>query len=160
MEKMSKNILLSRIYNTQQYGSKKRDHNQPDYSLIELKDWFWKQNNSEILYNNWVINGYNKWDRPSVDRIDDAKGYSFDNIRLITWGENHKKRITAQRKGILNTSKPHVSVSQYDLKNNFIMNFISMSAASRKTKVHQSHISSCCKGDRWTAGGFKWMYNN
>lgn len=32
-----------------------------------------------------------KWDKPSLDRIDPSKGYSKDNIRLVTWRVNHCK---------------------------------------------------------------------
>jgi hypothetical protein len=49
------------------------------------------KNNFYELYNNWIDSGYKKSDKPSVDRIDDYKGYSFDNIQLMTWKENNKK---------------------------------------------------------------------
>lgn len=30
-----------------------------------------------------------KWFKPSIDRIDSTKGYTLDNIRLVTWIVNH-----------------------------------------------------------------------
>lgn len=30
-----------------------------------------------------------KWLKPSLDRIDNTKGYTKNNVRLITWGLNH-----------------------------------------------------------------------
>jgi hypothetical protein len=32
-----------------------------------------------------------------VDRLDDSKGYSFDNIQLVTWRENHMNYIKKLR---------------------------------------------------------------
>lgn len=32
-----------------------------------------------------------KWDRPSLDRIDNQKGYTLDNIQLVTWIVNHTR---------------------------------------------------------------------
>jgi len=52
----------------------------------------YKQPNFEELYNNWVKHGYDKWYKPSVDRLNDDKGYSFSNIQLVTWKENSDKQ--------------------------------------------------------------------
>lgn len=32
-----------------------------------------------------------KWNRPSLDRIDNNKGYTVDNIQLVTWIVNHTR---------------------------------------------------------------------
>lgn len=32
-----------------------------------------------------------KWNRPSLDRIDNNKGYTIDNIQLVTWIVNHTR---------------------------------------------------------------------
>lgn len=32
-----------------------------------------------------------KWNRPGLDRIDNTKGYTKDNIQLVTWIVNHTR---------------------------------------------------------------------
>lgn len=49
-------------------------------------------------------------------------------------------------------------VIQYDLKNNFIFEYHSVKEATKETKVGSSCISSCCRGEQKTAGGFIWKY--
>jgi len=44
-----------------------------------------------ILYNNWVKNNYIRTMCPSIDRINNNKGYMLDNIRWITQSENSIK---------------------------------------------------------------------
>lgn len=84
----TKNGLIIKIYNSQLRSSKKRNHEKPKYTLEELKKWFYKQHNFDELYINWVNSNYDKKLTPSCDRINNYKGYSFDNIRLVTWYEN------------------------------------------------------------------------
>jgi group I intron endonuclease len=51
-----------------------------------------------------------------------------------------------------------IIVEQYDLKDNFIKEWHSISEAARYYKIKGSHISSCCKNKRKTCCGFKWRY--
>lgn len=50
------------------------------------------------------------------------------------------------------------SVAQYCLSGELICVFNNITEAELKTGVSHSHISSCCRGDRKTAGGFIWKY--
>ena len=50
------------------------------------------------------------------------------------------------------------SVCQFDLFGKFIMKFDSMTNAVLKTGINCSHISSCCKNERKSAGGYQWKY--
>ena len=43
---------------------------------------------------------------------------------------------------------------------NKIEEFNSITEASKKLKLNDSNISSCCKGKRETTGNFKFMYSN
>lgn len=49
---------------------------------------------------------------------------------------------------------------QQILNSNIVAEFVSISEASRQTKINVSNISSCCKGFLKTAGGYIWRYIN
>ena len=137
------------IYINQRSNAKGRGHAPPDYTKEELREWFWSQPNAEKLYYDWVISGYDKKSRPSVDRIDDYKGYSFCNIQLMTWNENNRQT----------QPKRSIAVLQYDLDMNFIKEHESAKKALLNLiKQPSGHIGCCCKGKRKTAHGFIWRY--
>lgn len=112
--------LTSRIYNNQKLSCKKRNHEPPNYSLEEFREWFFDQENFNKIYDSWVISGFSKELVPSVDRLDDSKSYSFDNIRLVTWKENYNKQML--KKGSLHHSSKSMlyyktnSSKRYDFK--------------------------------------------
>lgn len=115
------------------------------------------QINFDALYLNWINSGYDKWKKPSCDRIDDYKGYSFDNIRLVTWQDNKDKTHEDMKNGINN--KQSQSVLQFNLNGEYISKYHSQCNAERITGASQSGISACCNGLNETAGGFKWSYS-
>ena len=43
------------------------------------------------LFLKWQSSNYKRNLAPSIDRKDDTKGYSFENITVMTWKENDKK---------------------------------------------------------------------
>ena len=49
-------------------------------------------------------------------------------------------------------------VYQYDLEGTFVNSFGSVGEAERHLKKDRTHISSCARGERKTAQGFKWSY--
>ncbi len=53
-----------------------------------------------------------------------------------------------------------IKVNQYDLDDNYIATYESMSEASRKTNAQSSKISECVNNNRKTAGGFKWKIHS
>lgn len=57
----------------------------------------------------------------------------------------------------LRISKP---VLKYDLNNNFIQEYKSLTEATRETGINSTSIYDCNKGKQKTAGGFKWKYKN
>ena len=84
--------LISQIYRSQKQHSKKRGHQPPTYSQELLLRWMTAHVIFKKLYDNWIASDYDRWLIPSVDRLDNSKGYSFDNIQLMTWKENDAKQ--------------------------------------------------------------------
>jgi len=154
----TKPIVINIIYNSQRRNSADRNHKPPAYTKLELYDWLVNDWLFNILYDNWCNCGYLKNNKPSIDRIDDYKGYSFDNIQIMTWGENNLKHSQDRKNGINN--KISISVSKYTMDNIFIRDYVSISIASRDTGAHDTSIKRCCdnKYGFKSAGGFIWKY--
>ena len=79
---VTKEGVIARIYGDQKNHSKTRGHTIPTYTKQELFDWLINDWLFDLLYNNWLNCGHINSMKPSIDRLDDSKGYSFDNILL------------------------------------------------------------------------------
>ena len=75
-----------------------------------------------------------------------GKHHSEDTKRKMS--EAHKEKIYANIKPILQCSKNGELIAEYS----------SLTEASRQTGCNNSHIGSCCKGNRKSCGGFIWKY--
>ncbi|MDA3834562.1 MAG: NUMOD1 domain-containing DNA-binding protein [Spirochaetales bacterium] len=148
--------LITKIYGNQRAKSFKRREELPNYTNKELRMWVFSQPNFEALYRYWVESNYRSELAPSCDRLDDYKPYRLDNLRLVTWGVNNRRRGTDVIAGINN--KKSKAVNQLDLLGNKLNNFHSLMAAERATGVSNSSISQTCQGKQVTSGGFKWQY--
>lgn len=150
--------LVNSIYHHQKEHSLSRVHPLPNYSKEELYLWVIAQSNFQKLYSNWANGGYIRKQIPSVDRIDDYKHYSLDNIQLMTFAENEAKNHKDRREGINN--KMNTAVIQRSISGEFIDRFNSMHIAERSLKIQSANIWKVCAGrdGRKTAGGFKWEY--
>jgi len=84
--------------------------------------------------------------RPSIDREDSNKDYTFDNCRFIEHLENISR---ARRKPVL----------QYDLDGKFIKEWDSIRQASIQLNISSSNIWLVAhhKKGRTKAGNFKWL---
>jgi hypothetical protein len=157
----TKGGLISMIYSHQRSHSISKGRVLPNYSNQELRNWLFGQEKFHEMYDNWVKSGYLKDLKPSIDRKNNNKPYTIDNIQLMTWDENNKKGYNDMRRGdILITSNPQKPVLQFDKQGNFIKEYPSQSQASRKNKISQTNISRVCLGKRKTAGGFIWKFKN
>ena len=118
------------IYKTQKRHNRLRGHGDMPYSKKELILWLYN-NGFKRVYDKWIDSGKNKDSKPSVDRIDSFKGYSFDNITLGTWLENREK----QRADILNAEGSSglrcKKLFQYDKNKGLVATFISYNQATR-----------------------------
>jgi len=104
--------LISRFYNHQLERCRTRGHTAPTYSKDELGFWVNSQENFEDLFCSWENSGYLKSLKPSIDRLDDYKSYTLENIQLVTWEQNNKKKGREDTKsGKLH--KATISIEQY-----------------------------------------------
>ena len=70
------------------------------------------------------------------------------------------KSLSEESKEKVRKSRIKKVVIQFDLENNFICEYESISFAEKETNTPGTHISACCKGKRKTANGFIWRYKN
>lgn len=154
----TKKWLLRRIFNTQKNSSKQGWHPLPIYTKQELEEWFWKQSNAEELYSNRKQSWYLKDLKPSIDRLDDYKWYSLDNIQLMTWRENNNKWYKDRKNWINN--KNSKSVIWINILTKEYKEFHSTKEAERQTWVHNSNIWQCCMWKIKKAWGYIWKYIN
>lgn len=158
MYSKTKKGLITSIYSRQKYHSKCRNDAMPAYSLNELRIWCLMQSKFHELYNVWIKSGHEKDLIPSVDRKDDYKGYSLDNIQLMTWIENKNKYHLDALNGTNNKQgRPVIGVN---IKSNEVLSFLSIGIASRELDKSRTGIGNALRGLSETSGGFKWYYEN
>ncbi len=150
--------IITTIYASQIGRSKKDTIKQVSYTKKEFSEWILSNDSFELLYLNWIKSGYDKYMKPSVDRLDDYKGYSLDNIQLTTWRENDKKGSRDRLSG--RNTKLSKAVLQFSLDNEFIKEHHSLSEAGRDNGLNFKNIHQAITGRRGCkqSGGFIWKY--
>lgn len=157
--KRTKEGLIMCMFKSQLTNSRRRKHRMPDYTLTELRNWCLKQSKFDNLYDKWVNSNYNKMLIPSLDRIDDSKHYSFDNVQLMTWKENREKEALDMRNGkLIVTKNPQKAISQFDENGNFIKDYVSLNEACRQTGINTGSIYAVLNNKRKSCKGFIWKY--
>ncbi len=101
----SKQGFISNKYNKMKSKSKERGHDLPTFSKDEFSEWMYK-NGFEELFKRWKSSGYHTDFSPSVDRLNEDRGYIFSNMRLVTWKENlnysyHTRSLTKQNDKVI-----------------------------------------------------------
>lgn len=150
---------ISYIRNTQKTSSKARGHDLPTYTQNELYDWA-VANNLFALCDSWEAAGFPKHLAPSIDRKDVNIGYSFENIRLVTWQENNDAQY-ADRKTCKVVTRQNRTVRQLSLSGELIATHKSIAAAARATGAVRTNINCMCSGTNSaikSVGGFLWEY--
>ena len=71
---------------------------------------------------------------------------------------NFGKHHSEESKKKISESKGVNGIIQYSKDGKFIAEYPSIMEAERQTGCNNSHISSCCKGERKSCGGYIWKY--
>lgn len=146
--------LISKTYSHQKQSSKRRGHEAPTYTKRELLEYAKCSEEFMRLFEEWCSCGYVSYSRPSFDRLDDSKGYSFDNIQVTTWKENERKQIDKR------ATEMTKAVCRYSTSGELMEVYQSVSEASvaMGKSRRSSTISNCCNGRYETAFGFIWRH--
>ena len=146
---------LKKIYKGQLENSKERGHEPPTYTKTEFIIKFIDCPVYLDYYYSWKISGYKSKYSPSFDRIDDYKGYSFDNIQIMTWQDNRDKYYLDKKEGRNNKISKYVIGT--NIKTGDQIEFYSASEASRNG-FNRSNISLCCNGKLKTHKKHTWKF--
>ena len=148
-EHSSPKKLVGTIYANQKSTSKQRNHSSPSYTQKELYDWITFQPNFYELWSFWIGSNYQSNLKPSVDRIDETKGYSLNNIVLTTWAKNRAKTR------LLDKCKP---VASFHKDGSLIETYVSLAEASKNVGRCKSDIMKAANGQRKTCAGHMWKW--
>ena len=115
----------------------------------EFEAWAIEQQYKEFTqqFASWVKSEYATDERPSTDRIDDTKGYSLQNLRIVSWKENKEKEWASEKHKnvehmVSQTRRPVLAT----LSSGEEVHFQSLSEAARVLSVDTGSICECCKG--------------
>lgn len=119
--KMSYHNMVNRVQGKTEH-SKKYPHLWQGKSIPSKEEFIrWAINDEQFnfLHKNWVQNNYDVRLSPSLDRIDNKKGYELSNIRWITKSLNSKLgNITRRNKNLeLNVVKKLLKMGESNEKN-------------------------------------------
>ena len=142
------------IYKTQVSNSKRRGHELPEYTKEQLSEWLYN-NGFKELYDIWKNSNYDKKLKPSCDRQNDFKKYSFENIKLTTWDNNKKNQTTDIYMGRSTSGKRCKKLLQLDSNKNLIAEYVSFSSAKRSMKYSMERSIRTGRKDN---NGFFWIY--
>ncbi len=158
--------IISKIYSAQKSTSKHRGHAEPKYTLDELTNYCMNNIEFHTIYDLWTENNQqDKYMIPSIDRLDNNEGYSFENIQIVTfeqncinaWMDTRSKKL--YNPTLLNGG--HKEIIQIDLDLNIVNEYISLAEACRQNIdfIHQG-ISDCLNNKRTLYKGFFWIDKN
>jgi len=118
----------------------------------------------------FIPNTYNKLE---VNHIDgNTMNNDVSNLEWCTrtenanhsWKNGLQKKITGKKNHMFGRfgKKHHNSkkVYQFNKDGTFIKKWDSLMDINRSINISAGHISSCCKGDRYSTGGYRWSYTD
>lgn len=142
------------LYKSQKRHQKLRGHGDMPYSKADLETWC-RSNGFQRLYDEWKLSGNDKNKKPSVDRIDSLEGYSFDNIRLVTWSENRLAHADDIKKGRGAGGLRCKALMKLDSNKHLVCEYVSYSSAQRDMGYS---IEYPIKKGIKCRNGFYWVY--
>lgn len=95
--------------------------------------------------------------RPEEERKRISESLKGEKCYWYGKGKRKSKKIEKPNKTNIDWSRCR-PVIQMDLDLNIINEYPSLTVASYENNILKSCICSCCKGNKLTAGGFKWKY--
>lgn len=143
------NGLVTNLYAKIRERSKRNGRQNHEFTLGEFKA-FVAQTDIRRLYERWAKCGFQTDRRPSIDRIDALRGYTFDNMQVITAKEN---RVKGDAEKMVLWGKP---VHQLSMSGVVLAKYPNIHTAMEITRINRNNISSVLHGKRKSAGGYKW----
>lgn len=144
--------VLTNMYHHQKARNKKNGFGEIGYSLKWFQDTFLNDEKYKRLFIEWEKGGYKKAQKPTIDRINNKKGYEKDNIHLLSWAENRFKQTMERR------SRKGCVLQK--LNGEIVKVWKSQREVWRTLNIQQSMLSQALTGKCKTAYGFEWEYGN
>lgn len=149
--------IKSQLYESVKSMNKQRGHSKFECEFLIFSN-FLDENNINVLFDNWKSSGFKKSFVPSLKRIDGNKGYSMNNMVLMTYDENYNSsRIDLiNGKGKIGESMT-IPICSIDTKGNTRYHS-SIRKAATYANVSNSTVTSAVKSRNLTKLGFKFQF--
>lgn len=156
-EEITKEVL--EIVNTSEEADEREDYFISLYDTTNQEKGYNKVTNSthgNIINKNEVLKLWNEG--KSIGEIAEAFSCSSHSIGQILRKEGISKEERNNRGTPARNKYKNKKLAQYDLQDNLLNIFPSLSEASRITGYNKAAISRCCKDKQKTSYCYKWRY--
>jgi hypothetical protein len=167
MVSKTKKAWIGNTYRNMKTHAKNRGMTLPNFSQKEFEEWI---NNQDLIFNylfkRYINSNYKKDFVPSINRLDDYKSYSFDNIELTTWEDNNikgrksKKTISRVHKKLGKVARDYYKKPVGMFQENKLLKKYDAIRDATPDGFDSSAIVKCCKNKLNTHKGFSWRYLN